>query len=313
MKKITLLLLIGAAFLAVSTWVFLSRGKNSKAVNLKFKLGGLLLTTMTTLSTGCNPPTCYEPSCYEPPTCYEPPYDEPSKAEDFTEILQGTDYIVFNLNNEVVFDAIRNNVALDLRPDGECIMQFEWNSGCYNEAVGVDAWGATGWESIGKGGDWSGVCSWIGTNVDDVVNEEEIDIKLSRYLELMQDEYNYTLVVVMKCDSEEANPWFSVGGFGENSTVPNVVQTFEISSNEHNEDDIYTDDNGEKQIHYTNIARDGQWHIYKLPVSRLHGFDYNSFFREVDGVIRVGASLFARGANADYSCDICAAFLCKLP
>lgn len=58
---------IGIAFAAVSLWVFLSRGKNAKAIRAKYKLGGALLTTWALLSAA----TCAGPKpellCYDMP------------------------------------------------------------------------------------------------------------------------------------------------------------------------------------------------------------------------------------------------------
>lgn len=57
---------VGVAFLAVSAWVFLSGGKNAKAVRTKYKLGGIMLTAWAMLSvSSCRfipgTVTCYEP------------------------------------------------------------------------------------------------------------------------------------------------------------------------------------------------------------------------------------------------------------
>jgi len=68
---------LGAAFLAVSLWVFLSGGKNAGALRAKYKLGGMMLTAWAMLSAAsCSGPgpmvTCYEPAL--PPeevTCYD--------------------------------------------------------------------------------------------------------------------------------------------------------------------------------------------------------------------------------------------------
>lgn len=59
---------VGIAFLAVSAWVFLSRGKNAKAIRAKYKLGGIMLMCMAMLSVAScgeilNPG---EVMCYEP-------------------------------------------------------------------------------------------------------------------------------------------------------------------------------------------------------------------------------------------------------
>ena len=60
---------VGIAFLAVSAWVFFSRGKNAKAIHAKYKLGGILLTCWAMLSVAScdgvfNPGD--EIMCYDP-------------------------------------------------------------------------------------------------------------------------------------------------------------------------------------------------------------------------------------------------------
>ena len=67
----------GVAFLALSLWVFLSKGKNAKAVRAKYRLGGLMLTAWAMLSaTACR--------CTPTVTCYEPmmPPDEEVDANN---------------------------------------------------------------------------------------------------------------------------------------------------------------------------------------------------------------------------------------
>lgn len=49
-KYFIVYILVGAAFLAVSLWVYLSGGKSAKAVNAKYRLGGILLTAWSILS-----------------------------------------------------------------------------------------------------------------------------------------------------------------------------------------------------------------------------------------------------------------------
>ena len=64
MKKAILFIGIGAAFLAVSLWVWLSNGKSARAVKAKFRLGGALLTLTGMMTVGsCNIiSTCYDPA-----------------------------------------------------------------------------------------------------------------------------------------------------------------------------------------------------------------------------------------------------------
>ena len=65
MKKTLAIVGLGAAFLAVSLWVWLSNGKSARAVKAKFRLGGALLTLtgMMTLG-GCKGAliSCYDPA-----------------------------------------------------------------------------------------------------------------------------------------------------------------------------------------------------------------------------------------------------------
>ncbi len=73
-KYILLYAGLGAAFLAVSLWVLLSRGRNAKAVRTKYRLGGAMLTVWALLSSSnCSGPgpmvTCYEPVMPDPVTC----------------------------------------------------------------------------------------------------------------------------------------------------------------------------------------------------------------------------------------------------
>ncbi len=64
-KYLAIYLLAGAAFLAVSLWVFLSDGRNARAIRAKYKLGGILLMASAMLTAA---------SCGRPPfvTCYDP-------------------------------------------------------------------------------------------------------------------------------------------------------------------------------------------------------------------------------------------------
>ena len=71
-KYFLLYIFVGIAFLAVSAWVFLSRGKNAKAIRAKYKLGGIMLMCMAMLSVAScgeilNPG---EVMCYDPPPDY---------------------------------------------------------------------------------------------------------------------------------------------------------------------------------------------------------------------------------------------------
>ena len=73
-KYLFIYIAAGIAFLAVSAWVFLSNGKNAKALRAKYKLGGLLLTCTAMLSvTTCGQVPHPGVTCYDTEiTCYDP-------------------------------------------------------------------------------------------------------------------------------------------------------------------------------------------------------------------------------------------------
>ena len=65
-KALFVYIALGIAFAAVSLWVFLSKGKNAKAIRTKYKLGGAMIAAWAILSAAnCQGPgpmvTCYEP------------------------------------------------------------------------------------------------------------------------------------------------------------------------------------------------------------------------------------------------------------
>jgi len=65
-KYILLYALLGAAFLGVSLWVWLSRGRHAAAVRAKYRIGGALLSLWALISScgACSGPgpfvTCYD-------------------------------------------------------------------------------------------------------------------------------------------------------------------------------------------------------------------------------------------------------------
>lgn len=81
---------VGAAFLAVSLWVFLTGGNNPKAVNAKFKLGGVILLAWSVIATA---------------SCTKGPLDNPEGAIDGGEIMcydpAPSNYVSFpNMNTD---------------------------------------------------------------------------------------------------------------------------------------------------------------------------------------------------------------------
>ncbi|MBO4465597.1 MAG: hypothetical protein J5748_02845 [Bacteroidales bacterium] len=73
-KYLFIYIAAGIAFLAVSAWVFLTNGKNAKALRAKYKLGGLLLTCTAMLSVAsCGQVPHPGVTCYDVAvTCYDP-------------------------------------------------------------------------------------------------------------------------------------------------------------------------------------------------------------------------------------------------
>lgn len=96
-KYYVMLAALGVAFVAASAWVYLSRGENAKAVRLKFRLGGMMLsiTSLLTLTSCGDPvgPTCYDP---EPPTCYDPVTEVEVEPASSWEVHVG-DTVLFNI------------------------------------------------------------------------------------------------------------------------------------------------------------------------------------------------------------------------
>ena len=70
-KYLAIYAVVGAAFLAVSLWVFLSGGKNARAIRYKYKLGGIILMAWSMLSVASCEGTPLTVSCYDPaPSTY---------------------------------------------------------------------------------------------------------------------------------------------------------------------------------------------------------------------------------------------------
>ena len=67
-KALLVYITLGAAFAAVSLWVFFSHGKNAKAIRTKYKLGGAMIAAWVLLSASGQAPPPPEVTCYEPPS-----------------------------------------------------------------------------------------------------------------------------------------------------------------------------------------------------------------------------------------------------
>lgn len=81
MKRASLFIVLGVAFVAVSLWYLLSAGRSKRATRLKYRLGGALLSIMAITSTSCGGiiSSCYDPA---PP---ESEYVEPTYNIDFVD------------------------------------------------------------------------------------------------------------------------------------------------------------------------------------------------------------------------------------
>ena len=66
-KYFLIYVFVGAAFLGVSLWAFLSGGRSARALRAKYRLGGILLTTWAMLSiSSCCGHIIPEVTCYDP-------------------------------------------------------------------------------------------------------------------------------------------------------------------------------------------------------------------------------------------------------
>ena len=76
-KYFLIYVFVGIAFLAVSAWVFFSRGKNAKAIRAKYRLGGILLTCWAMLSVASCGEILGPDSRFV--TCYDVAVEEPTE------------------------------------------------------------------------------------------------------------------------------------------------------------------------------------------------------------------------------------------
>ncbi len=66
MKRTILIVALSVAFAAVSLWLILSGGRSKRATNLKYRLGGMLISLTALASTACESGGGFMPSCYDP-------------------------------------------------------------------------------------------------------------------------------------------------------------------------------------------------------------------------------------------------------
>ena len=111
-KFIAIYILAGAAFLGVSLWVFLSNGKNARALRAKYKLGGIMLTAWTMFSSAACEGVVPQVTCYEPAEPQIMCYDVP-------------------METDIVSVSVKDKESLDIKP-GE-ILQIKLESPTYKE------------------------------------------------------------------------------------------------------------------------------------------------------------------------------------
>lgn len=74
MKRYLMIAGVGIAFMVVSLWVWLSRGKSAAAVRAKYRLGGILLSLSVATTTLTSCVSCYSPAG-EPTNIISPKFD----------------------------------------------------------------------------------------------------------------------------------------------------------------------------------------------------------------------------------------------
>ena len=124
MRKTILFIGLGVAFLAVSLWVIFSGGKSAKAVRAKFRLGGAILTLISTTNmVGCV--SCYDPAIESPQNIID--LKSEHEVSDGVFVVRNGDKMLFNVECDTIDEAIFVITSLDgevlqlLRDtDGDC-------------------------------------------------------------------------------------------------------------------------------------------------------------------------------------------------
>ena len=98
---------VGIAFLAVSVWVFLARGKNAKALRAKYRLGGIMLTAWAMLSVA----SCGEVQGPGEIMCYDPVSPEDQTRQNKFDIWIESSQAHFKANELTIGDKILVTVA----------------------------------------------------------------------------------------------------------------------------------------------------------------------------------------------------------
>lgn len=105
-KYLLIYILVGIAFLAVSAWVFFTRGKNAKAIKAKYRLGGLLITCMTMLSAA----SCGQIGGPGQIMCYEPVVEE--RTDNFVSLNIKSSHTSYRYNELSPGDVFSVNIRV---------------------------------------------------------------------------------------------------------------------------------------------------------------------------------------------------------
>ena len=108
---------VGAAFLAVSLWVFLSGGKNAKAIRAKYRLGGIVLMAWSMLSVASCENGPFEVTCYDPIPVDYVSYESKNHDDKYRCVLSPGDV----LEVEIMFPAYGKYRIVISKYDGEYV------------------------------------------------------------------------------------------------------------------------------------------------------------------------------------------------
>ena len=168
---------VGVAFAAVSLWVFLSGGKNARAIRAKYKLGGMMLLAWGMLSSAtCDGPgpmiTCYDPVV----TCYDVAMinDElhvSIKGKEGSELSAGDILLIriatptaekytLRITPAEEVDKVLQEASFSLPETGEFDQQWPFNVGNYTGEVTVWAYAVRKDENGKESEEQIGACNF---------------------------------------------------------------------------------------------------------------------------------------------------------
>lgn len=206
-------------------------------------------------------------------------------------VLNGSEFIVYEMT-DATFRQIANKVTLDLRPNGEYLTIWGWNTDVLQQGTLPDPFtGSTGWYSVNVSASqsWGGAGNSIYSGTDGEYATQASAVMSAYESAVKGHESEWDLVLVMRNPEQSAVPNAQLVGFGE------ANQVFWASTPSSGGNDI---------DHAMDIPSDGDWHIYTINCAELGGFHLSL---DDNGT----ASLFNRVISGVGVCDVCAAFLVK--